>query len=314
MRDWRRSCFDCMGGIADAAGNNLYEPIPLVNDVPAAPVATGPIRTWDDERMTQRRKKLLAVIGNLFPMAYWPVETPFNGDAPAIHGGGHYNRMTCWQPSDGGTSCTSTNTFVGGILTDNATKWAFAAYLFQQAWVPWGSDPKRPMPSVGDIYLLYRDKITSPIQKATDKPHLRHCGFVVHVPTQPGEPWVTADGGQTEQSGMRQAAFLNRRPWELRKAGEGVEPHDLWEQTVTAHGFPVPLADVEYPYLGGGAEATGDLADANRMLGWIDMDAAAIVFKKEAFDPPQAKLRTLFKYTEADYRELGRKIDALLAD
>lgn len=316
MRDWRHGCFDYMGGIADQVGANLTTPFPLASDSAAADPAPAPapstIFRWDDPAMTQKRKKLLAVIGNLFPMAYWPDGQPLVQDASAAHGGGRYARMTCWQPSDGGTSCTGTNSQVGTLLAKTAYKWAFNAYNWKECWVPWGSDPARPLPSVGDIYLLYRDKVAAnPAVKPTDSPHLRHCGFILQVPKSTSEPWVTADGGQSLNG--RQVAYLNRRPWELRRPGLNIEHPKVWESTVKAHGFPVPIPEIDYPYLGGGAEGSDvDLSDANRLIGWIDMSSAAVAFLKEDFDPPQAKLRTFNKFTEDDYLDLGRRIDLVL--
>lgn len=319
MRDWRRGLYDCMGGIADMAGANYATPLNLTSDTssPAEPEPApepGPsngVRTWNDSGMSQKRKKLLAVIGNQFPQLYW------SGDhaaefAPPIHGGGKYAQMTAWTPAAGGTSCTSINASIGFLLGAKNTKWAFAAYEYKDVWVPWGSDPDRKMPKVGDIYLLFRDKIKNPQGSGTDLPHLRHCGFILHVPTAPGEPWITADGGQNGGATMAQAAFLNRRPWELRKAG--AEPKDKWEQImeIANFAFAKPDPEIDYPYLAGGAESDSP-ADGNRLIGWLDMDSPLITFKSEAFDPPQAKLRAFNKFTEADYLDLGRRIDELLA-
>lgn len=311
MRDWRRSCFDCMGGIADMTGANFCHPIPLATPV-AAPVETGPIRRWNDPRMSQKRKKLLAVIGNLLPQAYWTEEAPFSGKASAAHGGGDFRQMFYWAPKDGGTSCTGFNGSVGYTLTDaKSGKWSFDAHT-SSAWVPWGVNPDKPMPSVGDVYLLFRDICKDPPVGDTDSPHLRHCGFILHVPKTVDEPWITADAGQNLDG--RQVGWLNRRPWETRLIGKGIANKPLWEQTVAALPYAKPLADTEYPYLGGGAESMGsNLDDANRLIGWVDLDAAEFKFKKEAFDAKQPKARPYFKYTEDDYLALGARIDAMLA-
>jgi hypothetical protein len=328
MRDWRRSCFDCMGGIADMAGSNFYQPFPMASDTSVpAPVVEKVIRKWNDPAMTQRRKKLLAVIGNLFPLLYWSGNKADKEYAPAIHGGGEYQQMTCWQPSDGGTSCTGVNAMIGTQAGANRIgKWAFAAHEFTGAWVPYGSDPARPMPSVGDIYLLFRDKITNPKGVGTDLSHTRHCGIIVHVPTAPGEPWITADGGQRGGAANTQAAYLNKRDWELRRAGAGVVPYKQWEGYMKYKGFAFakPNPDIDYPHLAGGAEAA-TMADANRLIGWVDIDSVAVTFQDEAFHPPPALpdpppdplpppvLRIPGKYTEADYIALGDRIEKLLA-
>jgi hypothetical protein len=148
-------------------------------------------------------------------------------------------------------------------------------------------------------------------EKATDSPHERHCGFIVRVPEKPGDDWITADGGQKAS-----AAYLNRRPWELRAPGQ-TDPAKkrTWDKAMVAHTFARPIQDIQYPYLGGGAESYGDLSDANRLIGWLDMDHPSIVFKKEAFEPPETtgrKFRGKDKYTEYDYQFLGAWIDDLI--
>jgi hypothetical protein len=306
-RGFRQGCFTYMGDIADVAGANLNEPVPLTSDKPAE---TGPIRRWNDPRMSQKRKKLLAVLGNWLPQAYWPEPEKASGSAPDFRGGGLWRKMYYWKPGKG-TSCTSLNTSIGQTMTGKAAyKWAFDAHLLP-GYVAWDSNPDKPMPSVGDIYLLYRDHCKPGATDALQKPHLRHCGFILNVPTKPGEFWVTADAGQN--NGEREAAFLNRRPWELRVAGEGVEDLVTWRQMVEVYPFTTPKPEVKYPYLGGGAESSGSgLADANRLLGWVDIDSPDLVWEKEAFDAEQTELRKLYRYTEADYLDLGRRIDMML--
>ena len=201
---------------------------------------------------------------------------------------------------------------VEGILTrGGGVKWAFAAFHLEEAWVPWGANPAKTMPNVGDVYILYRDIVKDNPMKATDTPHERHCGFIVHVPEKPGEDWITADGGQ-----IASAAYLNRRPWELRAPSQpDATKKKTWDQAMRAHTFARPIQDTQYPYLGGGAESQGDLTDANRLLGWLDMDHPSIVFKEEAFDMLDSeilKIRPKGKYTEYDYQFLGAWIDDLL--
>jgi hypothetical protein len=269
-------------------------------------------RTWDAPGISQKRKKLLACIGNQFPMVYVGNGEKLGGSDPFAKV--PFLQMLCWSPGKG-TSCTSVNTSIEKLLTDSGGKWAFAAYAFQEAWVPWGANPAKPMPSVGDIYILYRDVVADQQNTVYDVPHERHCGFFLQVPESPNEPWLTADGGQTvKRSG--DGAFVNRRPWELRVPSQPSDAKKtIWEKSIAAHTFAKPIEGIEYPYLGGGAESKGSLADANRLIGWLDLDSPAIVFSvKEGFDTPMdkpKKIQQFNRYSEYDYQFLGAWIDFL---
>ena len=100
-------------------------------------VVGAPFHTWDAAGISPRRKKLLAVIGNRFPQLY---DRPPGSVEP-------YKKvpnqlMTCWSPGNGTTSCTSINGMVEGILMGaKISKWAFAAFHLEEAWVPWGGNP-----------------------------------------------------------------------------------------------------------------------------------------------------------------------------
>lgn len=267
-------------------------------------------RTWDAPGISNKRKKLLAVIGNRYPQLYMASGNPSGGDpfrsVP-------YQKMIDWVPGNG-TSCTSMNTMLERILTGKRGFWAFAAYHLEEAWVPWGANPAKPMPNVGDIYILYRDIVGDDPKSVYYYPHERHCGVIVRVPDKPGENWITADGGQKEGNGG--SAYLVPRPWELREMNPQPTPQKqgVWEKQMKAHAFARPIQGTKYPYLGGGAECqSGDLSDANRLIGWLDFDLVNI--KQEAFDAPDntpQKIRQDKLYTEYDYQFLGAWIDDLL--
>jgi hypothetical protein len=251
-------------------------------------------RRWNDANLSQKRKKVLAIIGNLFPMLWQAVDAPRAGVAPQ-NGGGQYNSMGPWGGP--GTSCTSANTMVGGYASPSTKfKWAFKAYE-HPAWVPWGH-PTKKLPNVGDVYLLYRD---NPEQG------MRHCGIVLQVPTRPGELWVMGDGGQKAHG--KEAAHVLVRSWELRRAGPSdPQRQSEWQKLVDAHSFAKPTEGLDYPYLAGGVESRNP-ADANRLIGWLDIDE--LPFPNPEFDPPQPSKRRGVKFTQADYESLGAIIDSV---
>ncbi len=55
----------------------------------------------------------------------------------------------------------------------------------------------------------------------------------------------------------------------------------------------------------GGVESTAS-ANANRLIGWLDIDQ--LPFPKPEFDPQPTKRRGV-KFTQADYESLGAAID-----
>ena len=290
------------------------------------------IRKWDDEAMKQdpRRRKILAAVGNLFPVAFFlppPKKDPSDEDKPPVpsggpgdaHGGEKFGLMTFWSAGARGTSCTSTNIAIANlVLAQHAKWWAWGAleivdkkWTPPACWVPWGSDPNRPMPQVGDVYVLYRDIIgKDPPVADTDSPHLRHCGFVLQVPTSTDEKWITADGGQRNPNDTtKQAAYLNSHSWKLDTPGVNVSNKDTWNKMLKAHPFAMPIDGVQYPFFGGGAESseTLNMADANRLIGWIDMNSPDITMN-ETFAADQKAPKTFNKISEADYVDLGRRI------
>lgn len=278
---------------------------------------------WDSSDLPMRRRKLLAAIGNGFPMV-WDQKA---GDIEA-KSGLPYQNMRCWSPGEG-TSCTNVAGFMETLLTGSQGKWGFSAHFFEEAWVPWGANPAKPMPNVGDIYLLYSD-LERPNKGVMETPQLRHVGFILHVPQDETETWVTADGGQNGKAGrgfFGGGAFLNVKRWEKRVPTNtpGLN-RSVWDTQMKAHQFATPIADTPYPYLAGGAESA-TLADANRLLGWLDLDALTAPFLSNDFDEPlpphllsnpalacQQKNRYSQAQciTEADFRLLGAWIDAML--
>lgn len=275
------------------------------------------IARWDDPRMTQKRKKLLASVFKLYPMLWQDLKADPKAVAPE-NGGGTYINQGTWtdaNPADvkgkppgprvprPGTSCTSSIAAIAGaVATKSKYTWNFAAYQAKSGWTPWGSDPTKRMPSVGDIYLLYRDEITTPPpgasvnQKAQCDPHLRHVGIVMQVPTSASEIFITADGGQRAHT--LQAAHLAKRGWKVRKPGPSDASREKdWNKKV--HPFAKPIPELDYAYFVGGAESK-DPMDGNRLLGWIDVDLCE--FDNEAFDKT---------YTQADYEAMGARIDSM---
>lgn len=290
-------------------------------------VVKSSFRTWDAPGITQKRKMLLAAIGNLFPQLWAPGTTEPEGADP--NAGVRYKKMLCWNPGKG-TSCTGINGMLETVLTTNknkkildqiSSKWAFDQPLLQEAWVPWGANPAKPMPSVGDLYLIFRDVVedvpAGQPRTTLKDPHIQHCGVILYVPESPEdtkENWVTADGGQrVNQPG--DAAFLGTKIWETRVPGQ-MDPakKTIWDKAMSSFAFAAPIQSVAYPHMAGGAESQRNLTDANRLLGWLDLDSPAIRFWKEAFDEPlpgDKRFRQFNRYTEYDYQFLGAWIDFL---
>jgi len=285
--------------------------------VPASQGASGPpggsanltvqphIARWDDPRMAGKRARVLAVIGRLFPMIWKETGEAHKSESFACvpaNGGGTYNKQGLWGGP--GTTCTTVNPAMAAFLSATTkSKWGFNAAKLD-SWVAWGQHPTKHWPSVGDIYLLYRDeyKANPAPGDLLAGPHLRHVGIILQVPTAPGESWITADGGQTAQG--VQAAHLNARPWQLRDAGPtDASKKEAWKQILTApdHVFATPKEGIQHPYLGGGAESSSNL-DGNRLVGWADV--FELQFEKEIFD-------NYFK--EEHYKALGTKIDSMVA-
>ncbi|MFO0590362.1 MAG: hypothetical protein U0441_22660 [Polyangiaceae bacterium] len=235
---------------------------------------------WNSFDLPRRRQKLLAAIGNTFPMV-WDQQT---GDIEA-KSGLPYQDMKCWKAKEG-TSCTNVAGFLEELLTGSKGKWGFSAHFFEEAWVPWGANPAKPMPNVGDIYLLYSD-LERPKGKKMEDPQLRHVGFILHVPKDESEHWVTADGGQNGKPGdgyYGGGAFLNLKKWETRLPTKTPKLNrSVWDKQMKAHLFAAPIADKPYPYLAGGAESDS-LEDANRLIGWLDIDALTTPFLSDDFD------------------------------
>ncbi|MFO0547668.1 MAG: hypothetical protein U0271_04720 [Polyangiaceae bacterium] len=293
---------------------------------------------WDDPDISQRRKKLLAAIGNLFPMTYCP--WTFDDFEPEQYAEPKsnvpfHNMNPLWTPGNG-TSCTSISTNIEKLLTGSSGKWGFLAYAaLEEAWVPWGADPLRPFPNVGDVYLVFSD--------SAEPPGLRHVGFIAHVSDDPTDKWVTADGGQlglqmspVPQEKVNQAkekklpppkpfsgagggAFLTVKERQMKKPKEHAPSVD-WSKVPL---FARPIEGIEYPYLKGGAE------EPSRMIGWLDLDSPALSFLDEQFAEPIGDKDLKRKglelqqrrqwgkdprnvITENDYLFLGAWIDKLL--
>ena len=111
-----------------------------------------PILKGDDPRMTQKRKKLFAILAKMLPQAFDVAGTP------ARHKQGNYKPMTCGYKGATGTSCTAFNPAVMGIACAGArarirtgAEWGFDAQQ-HPGWVDYAPGKS---PSVGDTYLLY---------------------------------------------------------------------------------------------------------------------------------------------------------------
>ncbi|MFO0590345.1 MAG: hypothetical protein U0441_22575 [Polyangiaceae bacterium] len=308
-------------------------------------VTGGQFPTWDTPGLSRRRKKLLAAIGSCFPMHYSPkagdlelqskdasIPEDIYNDPPTYAGNAAsripYLSLRGWSP--GMTSCTHVSTMLEGLLTGRQGKWGFAAPFIEDAWVPWGANPIKPMPNVGDIYLLFDDNASN-----DNDPHLRHIGFILHVPKDTSEKWVTAEGGQlgiSNRSGEHGgAAYLNVKPWVKRIPVESANvkaDKTSWEKKVNTLLYAKPIVDLAYPYMIGGYEST-DAQNAGRMIGWLDLDSPAFTFLSEEFDGPidvsrlwnpdrevQQRVKGVEnndqRCTEADFRFLGAWINKML--
>lgn len=337
-------------GTAPTITNVIMPPVAARPTGSSRIITGGQFPTWDTPGLSRRRKKLLAAIGSCFPMHDAPKEgdrerqsrdaskaEPPNAKAPSKSATTYtpnaasnipYLPLRGWTP--GMTSCTMVATMIEGLLTGHQGKWAFTAPFFEDAWVPWGANPTKPMPNVGDVYLVFDDSVES-----SGRPHLRHVGFILHVPKDVSEKWVTADGGQlgiTNRPGEHGgAAYLNIKPWVKRKPIESknvLADKAAWEKAVNSLLYAKPIVDLEYPYMIGGYEST-NAENAGRMIGWIDIDSPSIPFISEEFDGPiegsrlwrpdseiQQRVRGLKerdqRCTEADFRFLGAWIDKML--
>ncbi|MFO0552355.1 MAG: hypothetical protein U0271_28465 [Polyangiaceae bacterium] len=268
--------------VAPPAGQRVTMPAGVVRPTGGSRVLMGAkYWTWNAPGISQRRKRLLATLANRFPMV-WDQKA---GDIDPVSQV-PFQDMEMWTPGNG-TSCTSVSTNIENFLVGKGGKWGFAAYYFEEAWVPWAANPAKKMPNVGDVYLLYSD-LERVVDKVPQTPQLRHVGFILHVPASTSERWVTADGGQQGKPGRGQGgggALVGTKQWEKRIP---TSPNPtVWEAALKAHPFAKPIADTEYIYVAGGSEASA-LADGNRMLGWLDIDSPAISFLTEAFDAPLA--------------------------
>jgi hypothetical protein len=239
--------------------------------------ANAPILKWDDPRMSQKRKKLFAVLAKMLPQAF------DNPGRAAPHKQGTYKPMSCWYKGAIGTSCTAFNPVVmsaccGGKGKDKYWKnWAFEAPS-HPAWVDYVPGK---MPSIGDTYLLYNEQARG----------IRHVGIVCQIDLAIGGRWVTGDGGQNDPYTRGQCAELVPRPW---KCSELTADHP------------------DTPYLGGGAESAGEMMNPSRLMGWVNLDHESVVFINEEFDEPAES--SLFVYTEADYQDLATRIATVLAN
>lgn len=151
-------------------------------------------------------------------------------------------------------------------------------------------------------------------RKFLNDPHIQHCGIILYVPQDEKDIWITADGGQRVNI-PGDAAFLGKKIWQTRVPGQ-TDPAKkvIWDKAINAYRVAAPIQSVKYPHMAGGAESAAKLADANRLIGWVDLDSPAIRFFNEAFDPPQdqpLKFRQDKSHTEYDYQFLGAWIDFL---
>lgn len=294
--------------------------VAVAPNAPAALVVPPFIHRWDHPKITQKRKKVLAAIHKLYPMIWEAKGSPAR-QAPKENGGGTFRIMDVWTDKLS-TSCTSSCPMVGEAVSPKTSKlWTFNAHK-SPAWVVWGKGTQK-MPSVGDVYILYRDEVVRPYppepKKPTTKfdakdrawreyasmegkhnPHQRHVGIVVQVPTSASEVFYTADGGQTV-AGV-QAAQLVKRAWSQRKPGPtDASRMKTWESYMKAkdHAFANPVREIDCAYLAGGAESKSP-SDGNRLVGWIDIDQ--LEFTDERFDTT---------YTEQDYLDFGARLKAM---
>jgi hypothetical protein len=124
-------------------------------------------------------------------------------------------------------------------------------------------------------------------------------------------------------------AYLNIKPWvkRLPTATPNLN-RSVWDAQMKAHQFANPIANTTYPYLAGGAESD-TLENANRLLGWLDIDALPTPFLSNDFDEPlpdellskpglvcqqMNRYSRARRFTEADYRFLGDWIKAMLGE
>jgi hypothetical protein len=301
-------------------------------------VLPGPIKTWDDPRILKcpNRLRLLAAINQLFPQGVQrknPLpddpDDPFEatpGTAP--YSKRSYRRMKAWSPSvpEGparkarkgtpGTSCTGVAPEIVGAASGERSSAGWGDFDKPDRWIVYGQDPFLHLPSVGDAYVLFTDK------KGKDTPGLRHIGFVLHV-GEPGEAWITADGGQGDsQSGIQKAHLVRRKveysvPPVQEKYWRDVVFGEAWyaappfvhtaESDAILRELGGGTAGIEKimellkggaitefkecPYLGGPTEG-------GRLIGWIDMDA--VPFKPIPLVPES---------TMSHYRKLGEWIE-----
>jgi hypothetical protein len=213
---------------------------------------TGPILSVNDPRLDdmedpvmQKRRKVLAVLGRNFPMA-WKRRQGF--DNPCELEQGEYKKMNCWTQDfqdRGKDSCSSVNH--GMMGADGAGMEGDTSFdvtkRIDSGWVPY-----RPgsglLPSVGDTYLL---------KKTKEDPMIYHCGIICQVSVEKRQFWICADGGQKYLG--NEAAELVPRILDCKNAGTD-------DEQAIVHRY-----DVE------------DGEHMRYMYGWLDLGHPKVILK-----------------------------------
>lgn len=172
-----------------------------------------------DDEIMQRRRRVMAVLGRLFPMAVHRMPPP-DSNHPCELEQGNYGPMYCFKPGMGLVdSCTSVNAAIMQAAAGPGP-WAYDV-VKSPAYVPYTGGN---LPNVGDTYILWDDS----------KNEAHHCGIVMQATFEPGEFWLGADGGQTYQNPhlppeppwegghplqKGQAARITPRPWACETEG-----------------------------------------------------------------------------------------------
>jgi hypothetical protein len=231
-----------------------------------------PILSVDDPRLAektlamQRRRRVLAILGHRFAAAMKP-----HVGKPAPFNQGPLKDMLWTFFVDGSqNTCTSVNAVVMAAAGASGG-WAYAISS-NPGYVEFAEGRR---PSVGDTFNL---------KSNTDETQ-HHSGIIVKVAEQPGDFWLTADGGQGYPEFGRDSA----RPPNQKEAAYIVPRSYYCADTSMGHQLRLNHYCVSDIAQGG-----------ERLSGWVDISHPAVQFKyNAAFDNDGS---------EDDYKDFVRRI------
>ncbi|MEO7329269.1 MAG: hypothetical protein ABI193_11865 [Minicystis sp.] len=267
-----------------------------------------PILRVDDKRLDssekgmQRRRKLLAVLYQQFPMALEynqvtakKIEAPYEQGpyknnmwwARALPGQGQQNSCAPVNSHVMMESAKASGTWgfaVEGPAGDASTNWKTPPSKIQKGFVKY-----RPgiLPSVGDVFILYHNASAE------------HCGVICQASLNPEDFWLTCDGGQPDRTGeshLRKEGYWSRS---YNKPDSNFLPDATADLAAGEAAYLVPrkldCSDPHDPrlanfYVGGGGVT---------LYGWRNLSDDSVFMKNEEFDSTGI---------EEDYQNMKKRI------